>query len=190
MGDTTKPRKPRNKDSSEQSKVPEKPGLDTPIVKSGPKSRKAHSITDEDKQKMKESILAQIADGIPLRQICREENMPNWGTVYDWLAADSAFATRFAHARELGEDAISQDCMDIADDGTNDWMERLDVEGRSIGWQINGEHVQRSKLRIETRLKLLSKWNPKKWGDRQTVDMNVTNPVADRLARARKRNAG
>lgn len=44
---------------------------------------------------------------------------------------------------------------------------------------MNTEHVQRSKLRIETRLKLLAKWNPKKWGEK--VDLNhggqADNPI-------------
>jgi len=32
------------------------------------------------------------------------------------------------------------------------------------------DHIQRSKLRVETRLKLLAKWNPRKWGDRQQIE--------------------
>lgn len=34
---------------------------------------------------------------------------------------------------------------------------------------IDTEHIQRSKLRVETRLKLLAKWNPKRYGDRIDV---------------------
>ena len=30
----------------------------------------------------------------------------------------------------------------------------------------NGENIQRSKLRVDTRLKVLGKWNPKRWGDK------------------------
>ena len=44
------------------------------------------------------------------------------------------------------------------------------------------------KLQIETRLKLLAKWNPKKWGDKQTIDMTVNESLAERLARAKQRN--
>jgi hypothetical protein len=96
--------------------------------------------------------------------------MPNWRTVYDWIAADEALATRIAHARELGFDAIAEDILDIADDGTNDWIERKRQDG-SVGTVLDSEHVQRSKLRIETRLKLLAKWSPAKYGDKQTVDL-------------------
>lgn len=33
-------------------------------------------------------------------------------------------------------------------------------------WQLNGEHVQRSRLRIETRKWLMAKMKPKKYGEK------------------------
>lgn len=138
---------------------------------------KASTFNDDVFQK----ICERIADGEPLRQICREQGMPAYRTFYDWIDKDNALlsnenedvratslnlSARFARAREDGHDAIAEEALKIADDGTNDWMEKQDKDGKNIGWQLNGEHVQRSKLRIETRLKLLSKWNPKKYGDK------------------------
>lgn len=86
------------------------------------------------------------------------------------MAKNEEFASRFAQARELGQDFIAEECLEIADDASNDWMEKIDKDGMAVGWQLNGDHVQRSKLRIETRLKLLAKWNPKKYGNRVGVD--------------------
>lgn len=135
-----------------------------------------------------QSIIERIADGEPLRQICREEGMPNYRTFYDWIDRDNALlksedekqresalnlSARFARARDDGYDAIAVDTLKIADDGTNDWMEKFDKDGKCTGYILNGEHVQRSKLRIETRLKLLAKWNPTKYGDK--VDLNHGN---------------
>ena len=57
--------------------------------------------------------------------------------------------------------------LDIADDACNDWMERLGEDGQPIGYQLNGDHIQRSRLRIETRKWLATKLQPKKYGDRQ-----------------------
>jgi len=106
------------------------------------------------------SIIEQLSDGVPLRVICRQEGMPAWRTVYDWIAKDEELSAHIACARDLGYDAIAEECMDIADDVTGDYAEQ---DGKMA---YNSEHVQRSKLRIETRLKLLAKWNPKKYGDR------------------------
>lgn len=125
-------------------------------------------------QAIADEICLRIADGEPLRQICRDDHMPAWQTVYLWQRTYKDFYERFAHARELGEDAIAQECLRIADDGTNDTY--VDEQGRV---RVDHDHIQRSKLRIETRLKLLAKWNPRKWGDR--VDVNhggqANNPV-------------
>lgn len=126
-----------------------------------------------------DEICSRIAEGEPLRQICRDEHMPSWRTVYRWIEADEEFASRIARARDLGFDAIAESCFDIADDATNDWMEKYDREGSAVGWQINGDHVQRSKLRIETRLKLLAKWSPKKYGDRQEIDLKAKVEVSE-----------
>lgn len=117
-----------------------------------------------DPQKAK-SIIEQLSDGVPLRVICRQEGMPAWRTVYDWIAKDEDLAAHIARARELGYDAIAEECLDIADDGSNDYVEKERDDGSTYE-ALNSEHIQRSKLRIETRLKLLAKWNPKKYGER------------------------
>lgn len=116
-----------------------------------------------------DEICERISKGEPLRQICRDEHMPHWTAVYNWIKEDDDIALRIARARELGHDAIAEECLDIADDGTNDWMQKELDNGRVIE-VLNSEHVQRSKLRIETRLKLLAKWNPKKYGEK--IDLN------------------
>lgn len=113
-------------------------------------------------------IVERLSQGEPLRQICRDEHMPGWRVVYDWIRDDEKFAAHIAHARELGFDAIAEDTMEIADNGTNDWMDKHGQD--SPGYVLNGDHVQRSKLRIETRLKLLAKWSPKKYGDRTAIE--------------------
>lgn len=91
--------------------------------------------------------------------------MPHWTTVYRWQEDFEEFRIRIARARELGEDAIAQECLRIADEGINDTY--IDDKGNV---RVDYDHIQRSKLRIETRLKLLAKWNPRKWGDK--VDVN------------------
>ena len=118
-------------------------------------------------------ICERLAKGEPLAVICRDDHMPHPTTVRDWMAADESISRAIARAREDGEDAIAATCLTIADDATNDWMERNGHD--SPGYTLNGEHVQRSKLRIDTRLKLLAKWNPKKYGDKQSHEITGAN---------------
>lgn len=122
-------------------------------------STKTQSIVDE--------ICERLSEGEPLRQICRDEHMPAWRTVYDWMA-DGAISARIARARDLGYDAIAEEILEIADDGRNDYIELLS-NGEVTGYKVNAENIQRAKLRVETRLKLLAKWCPKRYGDKQEV---------------------
>lgn len=73
---------------------------------------------------------------------------------------------QYARAKEIQAEGFAEELMDIADDGTNDWMEKLDKDGKPIGWMLNGEHVQRSKLRVDTRKWVASKLLAKKYGDK------------------------
>jgi hypothetical protein len=128
-----------------------------------------------------DEICAWIAEGKTLREFCRKEGKPSYAAVYDWQERDQEFATRFARAREIGEDVIAQECIEIADNGANDWMET------KFGPQVNQEHIQRSRLRVDARLKLLAKWNPKKYGERIDHNVSGTIEIAPALDKARKR---
>jgi transposase len=115
-------------------------------------------------QEVADEICERLSQGEPLRQICRDERMPAWQTVYGWKAAHEEFSKRIAHAREAGFDAIAEECLEIADETAFDTVET------DQGFRANTEWISRSKLRVETRLKLLAKWDPKRYGDR--VDLN------------------
>ena len=132
----------------------------------------------------------QLANGIPLREICRQDGMPPWQTVYSWMERDASLVQAIARAREIGYDALAEECLNIADDASNDYVET------EHGPRLNAEHVQRSKLRIETRLKLLAKWNPKKYGERVQVAGDADSPLkveaevhAEKLLKAILENA-
>ena len=122
------------------------------------------------------AICLEISEGVPLRQICRRAGMPSKTGFYEWLdgtdldgedlsAPDvrSGRLARYARARKLGYDALAEESLEIADDGTNDWVEREKEDGR-LDVEVDRDHIQRSKLRIETRLKLLAVWDPKRYG--------------------------
>lgn len=62
---------------------------------------------------------------------------------------------------------MADDILDIADNGSNDWME-VNYGGQE-SWQTNGEALQRSRLRVETRKWLMAKMQPRKYGDKLDV---------------------
>ncbi len=119
-----------------------------------------------------EKICELLSEGVPLREICRMEGMPAWRNIYFWMARDDDLSAHIARAREMGYDNIAEECLDIADNSNNDWMNREVRNARGqieVQRVVDTEHIQRSKLRIETRLKLLAKWRPEKYGDKTII---------------------
>jgi hypothetical protein len=116
-------------------------------------------------------ICERIANGESLRRVCLDERMPPAGTVCRWLAEAKhiGFREQYAKARERQADAIFDEALDIADDGSNDWMQ--DKNPDNPGYKLNGEHVQRSRLRIDTRKWIAGKLNPKKYGEKSTTEI-------------------
>lgn len=111
-------------------------------------------------------ICTRLADGETLRSICRADHMPDERTVRGWaLDAKSEFFPHYKKARLLGYHGMADDLVDIADDGTNDYVERERQDGTKHV-VFDGEHVQRSRLRVDTRKWLLSKALPKVYGDK------------------------
>lgn len=139
-------------------------------------------------QELFDQICDRMADGESLRKICLSDDMPSKGTVMRWLAEDDGGKLRdqYARARDMQADALFDECLDIADDGVNDWVE--DQDG---GEKYNGDHVQRARLRIDTRKWMAGKLRPKKYGDKLDVDLNGSLKVETVAVEFRKgRDAG
>jgi hypothetical protein len=120
-------------------------------------------------EELAQEICDRISEGEPLRKICRDDHMPMWRTVYKWIQADKSFGARITRARDIGFDAIAEEALDIADETERDTIatERGDV--------CNTEWISRSKLRVETRLKLLAKWSPR-YRDHNVIEATISKP--------------
>ncbi len=96
---------------------------------------------------VEEEILRRLADGEPLATICASDpkRFPHPTTWGDWVAADETLAFAYARARETGFDAIAAKGLAIVDDVSEDPASR--------------------RVRADYRLKLLAKWDPKRYGD-------------------------
>lgn len=105
-------------------------------------------------QKAADEIVRRLSAGETLTDICADDHMPATRTVSDWKAAHPDFSADFGRARDAGYDAIASRARKTAR-GQNE-----DAGGDSSG------DVQRDKLIIETDLKLLAKWDPRRYGDK------------------------
>lgn len=118
------------------------------------------TYSEEERQSIQARVLDGLAEGTPLTVLCREDGMPCDDTVRDWAEHDKSFGRAIARAREAGFDAIALEALAIADET------HLDTKKREDGSEApDSEWISRSRLRVETRLKLLAKWDPKRYGD-------------------------
>jgi hypothetical protein len=108
------------------------------------------------------AICERISQGEPMAQICRAAGMPAVRTVTDWMERDAGVFASIARARIEGFDAIAANVRLVA---------------RGLGESTMD--VARDKLIIDTDLKLLSKWDPKRYGDR--VDLEVKGDAVVRV---------
>jgi hypothetical protein len=91
--------------------------------------------------------------------------MPAVRTVSDWKDTQEGFSADFARARQDGFDFLAAQCLDIADDEQHDWL--LTKKGVIT----NDVAIGRARLQVDTRLKLLAKWDPKRYGERPSMDL-------------------
>ena len=118
-----------------------------------------------------EEVLKRLSDGEPLTVICRSDaKFPHPTTWLDWVGEDEALAIAYARARDAGSDAIAEHALEIIDAEPERVIE-FDENGKPSGKRIDSAAVAWAKNRAEMRLKLLAKWNPKKYGDKQTLDL-------------------
>lgn len=140
--------------------------LDPPETPRGP--GRPTDYTDE----IRDLICARLATGMSLRSACRPDDVVAESTARLWAKDPKhPFSAHYVRARELGYLALADETLEISDDASNDWMMREDKDGKSIGWAVNGDHIQRSRLRVDTRKWLLSKCLPKIFGDRVTTEV-------------------
>ena len=123
-----------------------------------------------DKESVMGEILPLLRQATPLAKVLRDNpHLPDHDTIRGWMVADPSLTSDIALAREDGGDKIAADCLVIAD------SDALDMVA-----------VQKQKLRIETRLKLLSKWHPKRYGDKLEVSGGININIETPLAQLRK----
>ena len=134
----------------------------------------------EYKQEVADEICDRLAEGESLRTICADDHLPSRSTIMLWAAKDrrlkaegkespyDGFSDQYELACEARMLYHADELLDIADDSTNDYMEKTNNDGSTYE-ALNAENIQRSRLRVDTRKWLLSKMLPR-YADKQQID--------------------
>ena len=97
-------------------------------------------------QELVEEIITLLSEGNTMKSICALPHMPGITTIWEWEQENGEFAKLSARAREAGTHVIADQCIEIADDPLLDPADK--------------------RVRIDTRMRLIGKWNAKKYGDK------------------------
>lgn len=137
-----------------------------------------------------DEICRRMSEGETVTAICADADMPNLSTVWRWEQTNAEFCNALARAREARAHVWMEEGIQIADDGTQDMKTVRDKDGRERE-VFDAEHVQRSRLRVETRMRLAAKHNPKAYGEKAQMEVTGKDgapivPEADPKAIARQ----
>ena len=103
-----------------------------------------------------ERLLVRLGDGESLRAITRDKDMPSQPSVYERIDTEPAFAEQYRRARARQADSIAEKALDEAE---------------------QADDPAKGRLAFDARRWFAGKVAPKKWGERQAIDVTThTDP--------------
>jgi hypothetical protein len=165
-----------------------------PAPKRKPKAAKAKTPAEPAKlgrptlycTEIAEAICALLMEGKTLRQIEEEPGMPSRKTIIEWIAKHESFRNHYVRAREVQALLDEDEIATIADDSSEDFHEVTGEDGKKR-LVFNKQHVERSKLRVDTRKWLMSKRQPKRYGDKLDLNHSGDLNITERMQEGRER---
>lgn len=135
-----------------------------------------------------EDIFERIAGGMPVIKALQE--VKGDGGAFSMfnriVLADAALNEQYMLALKARSLVMQEEIIEMADDKSEDTIENQTKWGTTT--LPNNAAVNRSKLQTETRLRLMSSWNSKMFGEsKQQTQVNVQVNYAEKLEEARAR---
>ena len=105
-------------------------------------------------EELNDLICEGISNRLSLVKICAPDDMPGVRTIYTWLRTHEGFRHNYEAAKEDQAHALVEKALEIADD--------------------EGIDPQHKRIMVDTRKWIASKYNTKKYGDKQQVETTHT----------------
>ena len=125
------------------------------------------AYSEREREQLFESIFELIENGKSLRKALATVKLSS-STFFIWIDENENKSKQYARACEERAEALLDEMLDIVDDKSNDIIE-TDLGDGIIVEKPNNEVIQRSRLRYDARKWLISKLNPKKYGEKVDV---------------------
>ena len=113
---------------------------DKPVNKGGRPTILTDRLIDE--------LCQRLSQGVSMRSVCRDDDMPCMATIWRWLRENDNFAKRYTAAKQESADAMIEDILAISDQDDEE------------------ESTNRSRLRVDTRKWIAAKLRPEKYSEK------------------------
>jgi len=113
---------------------------DKPVNKGGRPTILTDRLVDE--------LCQRLSQGVSMRSVCRDDDMPCMATIWRWLRENDNFAKRYTAAKQESADAMIEDILAISDQDDEE------------------ESTNRSRLRVDTRKWIAAKLRPEKYSEK------------------------
>ena len=122
-------------------------------------------------KELADEICAEIANQARgLKWVLGEDDrFPCARTFHRWLEENEELRQTYLRARQMQAELLVDETMEIADECNRDIILIKGSDGKERE-AMNGEFIQRSKIRIDMRFRLAGKLHPKKWGEKQEIE--------------------
>lgn len=107
-------------------------------------------------------VIEGVSAGSSLRKVCKQDGMPSEGTIRLWTVDDAEFSAQYARAREARAEARTDEIDDIVDS----------VRTGAIG-------PNEARVMIDAHKWQAGKENPKRYGDKLTLDGDMNLKIPD-----------
>ena len=144
--------------------------------------------SEEERAEIIAHVLVQVASGRFVSRIFREDQttgngikMPHVSSFWLWVFQDETeeISDKLKRAREAGIEALLDETIDIADET------QFDTKTNEAGTEVpNNEWITRSRLRVETRIKLAQMLKPKTYGPKLDVTSGGERIEVDEVTRS------
>lgn len=136
-------------------------------------------------QAVAERILVELMMGATLTEVCNDPRNPSKRTICKWLASpDRAdFRELYYEARRIGAEMRVDEIVEIADNTSGDYRVAYHKDGTPYV-EVDNEHIQRSRVRIDVRKWLAAKLIPRIYGERAVHEHDVIGDLAALLKSA------
>lgn len=135
-----------------------------------------YNYTDEEKERIVTDICNRVIDEKISFNVAVEESAITYVTFFQWMVKSDNLKQLYNYARDVRSDILFEEIVTIADTPVEGTKTKITDKGTEI---ISGDMTEHRKLQIDARKWVVSKMQPKKYGDKISQEISGSLSVIE-----------